>query len=138
MIHIACATDDGRSLIDRHFGEARFFSIYEVDETGWRLREMIENISIDGVDSDGHGDALKAKHVMMLLRGRGVRVLMNKRFGPNINRMIIRFLPLISAKDLIEDSLEDVRENLELIMKEYNKGGERKPLKISSTLKEEN
>lgn len=130
MITVACATDDGEHFIKRHFGDSESFVIYELDSDGVRYLKTIENISIDENEEGEHGDENKAKQVMMLFKELNVKVLANKNFGPNINRIKEKFLPLIIKYDSITEGLEKIRSRISTIENEFDKGSERKPLII--------
>ena len=131
MLTIACATDDGKHLLDRYFGEARYYAIYEVDNEGFHYQTTIENTASDGYDDDVHGDAVKAKHVMMLLSSSGVQAALSRFFGPNVNRIKIRFLSISTTGKTIEDGLQDVVANIAKVTDELNKGPDKKHLTLS-------
>ncbi len=132
MLTIACATNDGKHFTDNHFGEADKYMIYSVNDNGFEHIKSIDNTSIESRDHDGHGDALKAKHVMMLMKEADVQVVANKRFGPNINRIKIRFLPVIMNTDLIDKGLKQIAGSYNLIFDEYNRGNERKYMVVGN------
>lgn len=131
MITVACATDDKNSFSSGHFGEAGFYMIFNVDGNNIEYIETIENVTLDYQETiKEHGDPMKAKHVMILLKEKNVQVLASKKFGPNIARIKIRFLPVIMDADSIQKGLELIRENHDRIYHEYSKGSDRKHLRI--------
>ncbi|MFW5771359.1 MAG: NifB/NifX family molybdenum-iron cluster-binding protein [Spirochaetota bacterium] len=131
MITVACATDDKKTFSGGHFGEARFYMIFNVDKNGSEQVETIENVTLDYQETvKEHGDPMKAKHVMILLKEKNVQVLANKKFGPNIARIKIRFLPVIMNVESVQEGLEMIRENYDRIYGEYSKGVDRKQLRI--------
>lgn len=131
MITVACATDDKKAFSGGHFGEAGFYMIFNVDTNGSEYVETIENVTLDYQESvKEHGDPMKAKHVMILLKEKNVQVLANKKFGPNIARIKIRFLPVIMDVESIQEGLEMIRENYDRIYGEYSKGTDRKHMRI--------
>jgi len=40
---VAFATDNGKSLMSRHFGDAKFYDIYKISKTDTEFLEQIEN-----------------------------------------------------------------------------------------------
>lgn len=117
-VKIACATDDEKELSRDHFGSARVYLIYELDiETGQtRFLEKIENTT---EEERGHGDPLKAKGVSELMKG--ISVLIGLTMGPNIARIRKKFVPVISRKKDIEETLKRLHEKLANIKAEMDK-----------------
>ncbi len=112
MLVVALGTDDRKSLTAEHFGDARYFAIYEVDESGWRLLEYRDNVS---PEERMHGDPNKAKSIMKQMRG--CDILLGHTMGPNFVRMRDEspYLPVISRKRDIEEALSLMRDNYERI-----------------------
>ncbi len=131
MITVACATDDKNTFSSGHFGEARHYMIYNVGVDGIEHIETIENVTLDYQETiKEHGDPMKAKHVMILLKEKNVQVLASKKFGPNMARIKIRFLPVIMDVESIREGLEMIRENHDRVYGEYSKGADRKHLRF--------
>jgi predicted Fe-Mo cluster-binding NifX family protein len=132
MLIVACATEDSEHFSNVHFGDAERYEIYEVDCESRRHVEMLENITVQCIENDEvHGDPVKAKHVMMLMKEKGVQVLMNRRFGPNIQRIKIRFLPVITGKSTIIEGLRQIADNYERLEEEFGRGTDRTFVKLS-------
>lgn len=110
---VAFATDDGENLIDRHFGDANFYEIYDFTEDGFTHLKRIENTTKDSIEREDekHGDPEKAKKIIDLLRKEGVDFLVSRRFGPNITRVIEAFTPVVVREKKIEDVLRKFEEN---------------------------
>ncbi len=53
MAKIAVATDDGRTLSEKHFGSAGFYLIYVLEKEKIKLLEKRDNTSIEEKE---HGD----------------------------------------------------------------------------------
>ena len=104
---VACATDDGIKLIKNHFGDAAYFNIYNVKKESFSQIESIEN----NITSDSHADPRKAKQILQLLKGKGVHVLMNKAFGPNITKIKHLVLPLVISEDLISKAIKRIQDS---------------------------
>jgi len=47
IIKAAFATDDGKTSIDRHFGDANFFDIYEITIDSFNFIKRVTNSSED-------------------------------------------------------------------------------------------
>jgi len=84
-LKVAFATDDGKTFMGRHFGDARFYDIYELDEDQASFIKRIEN-TVDE-EEDVHADPKKAKGISTLLLDEKVAVVVSKIFGPNIKRI---------------------------------------------------
>ena len=104
---VACATDDGKNFIPRHFGDAKQFQIYEWNENQFNYVKTITNTS---EEEDGHADPKKAKYIMDLLREANVDVGLNKTFGPNIKRIELSLVPVLISNDNIEDGLATLKD----------------------------
>ena len=100
---IACGTNDGKTFCLDHFGDSKYFLIYEIDS---ETLEMIflEKINNNSEEEDGHGDPKKARNISEILKD--VEVLVAFAMGPNIVRIRKNFVPLISREKNIEKSLE--------------------------------
>ena len=113
---IACATDDKVNLINDHFGDAKYFNIYKLEKEKYELVESVDN----NTTSDRHADPNKAKQILQLLNSKGVQILMNKAFGPNIkivNRfllpVVIRENTILNAINQIQNSFYKIKETID-------------------------
>jgi len=120
---VACATDNGKNFVDRHFGDANYYNIYKISEKGFEYVKKVENTS---EEEKIHADPKKAKGISGFLKKEDVKILVSKQFGANINRMKKKFVPVVVNTDMIEEGLDRVIHNLDLILDEWNKGEERK------------
>ena len=123
---MAFGTDDGANLNDDHVGMAKYFHVYRFSETREELVEKRENVRLKGDESMKHGDPNKAKATSSVLKG--VDVLVGKRFGPNLPRLVRKFVCVIVRTDTLEDAVRMIRKNIEGIIAEKNKGEDRKHL----------
>ncbi len=108
MVKVAVASDDGEKLKKDHFGEAKYFFIYEISEKEIKFLERRENTS---KEERFHGDPEKAKSIGEILRD--VDILLGFQMGPNVQRMKERFLTVISRYEDIKENLEIIKENIE-------------------------
>lgn len=117
-IKIACATDDEIGLSRDHFGSARVYLIYELNcETGEiTFLEKIKNTTEEERD---HGDPVKAKGVSELMKG--IDVLVGLAMGTNIARIRKKFVPVISRKKDIGETLEKLKKKVSNIRTEMDK-----------------
>ncbi|MDP8241548.1 MAG: NifB/NifX family molybdenum-iron cluster-binding protein [Candidatus Celaenobacter antarcticus] len=125
-LKVAFATDDGKTFMGRHFGDALFFDIYEFDNDHISFIKRIKNI-VDEED-DVHADPKKAKGISALLLDEKVTVLVSKIFGHNIKRIKKKFVCIVVRDDEIDIGLKKICENIEKINIEWEKGQERKHL----------
>jgi len=109
---VACASDDGIHFIEQHFGEAQEYGIYEVNQRGVKLIEVIKNTS---EEEEVHKDPKKARQIMTLLMEANVTVGLTKVFGPNISRIREKIVPVLVSCDSIESGLQAIRDNYDLV-----------------------
>jgi len=126
----AFATDDGESFIDRHFGDANFYDIYEISASGVQLLKRIDNTTEDDEDEEGHGDPVKAQGVTGMLKKEGVSMSVSRVFGPNLKRIKKKFLCIIVKEGSIEDSIIKLQDTFPALFEEWSKGEERNFIRI--------
>ncbi len=118
----AFATDDGSTFVNRHFGDAGEYRIYEITPTDARQISVIKNTT---EEEKSHADPNKAKGIGRLMKKKGVQVLVSKKFGANINRMKKQYVCVLVNKKDIKEGVKSVQQNFERIAKEWEKGNER-------------
>lgn len=132
----AIATDDGTQLMDRHFGDAVQYDIYQLTGTGVLLVKTIVNpFRDDGPDEHGsavnHADRLKAGNMKELFLADDVRVLVSRRFGPNIQRMVKNFVPVVARCRTVAQVRDLLRAHRQQITRAWDAGSGREPVIIS-------
>jgi predicted Fe-Mo cluster-binding NifX family protein len=125
---IACATDDSINFVDRHFGDADFYNIYELNSEGYTLIGVVNNTT---EEEEIHADPKKAKGISQILKSKNVNVVMTKVFGPNIKRIRKTFVSVISRERTIIESMNLLVTKFELLEKTFNDGEERDLIKLS-------
>ncbi len=126
---IAFSTSDGKNLANTHFGDATLFPVYEVSEDKITFIKMIEN-STEKDEEKIHGDPKKAKNITQIFKPLGVQIICAKQFGKNILRMSKNFVPVLVGVNTVEEALIKIKQNLNKIEIQWNKGENRKHLKI--------
>ena len=122
----AFSTTNEKKLINKHFGDADSFQIYEISKTDSKFLKTVNNTSEEeGDENQRHGNPQKAKSI-----AENVQVLCGKRFGQNIIRMVKRFLPVLVSVDTIEEAIPLIQKNFEKIEEEWKKGESRKHIRI--------
>lgn len=129
VITAAFPTDDGKTLIDRHFGDAEYFVIYNIDENECRFISKIANSSGEE-KANVHADPEKAKGVSQLLKAQGVNTAVAPVFGPNIKRIRKKFVCVLVDKIPIEQASELLRRHYADIASAWLEGEERQDLRI--------
>ena len=115
----AFASDDRIYFSEAHFGDAEIYLLYAISNDSIKYIEQIDNTSIE---VEGHAAPEKATSVTSILKKKGVQVLVSRRFGPNIKRVKVHFVPVIVKKQKnIQEALITVRENLNAIEQEWKK-----------------
>ncbi len=117
----AFATDDGQAFMDRHFGDAKSFNIYEINSNQANFLKTISN-TIEEEDEEVHADPNKAKGIAGLLKKEKVQVVVSKVFGPNIKRIKKKFVCIITQEKQIGDSIKTIQQNMDIIIQEWEKG----------------
>lgn len=105
---IASATNDKDTIIKDHFGDAKFFAIYEVLEDSICFIDVIDNTS--RLEEGSHTE--KANNIIKLLKQNNVDILVNRAFGSNLKIIDKYLLPIIIRKTFIKDSLFLIQENI--------------------------
>jgi predicted Fe-Mo cluster-binding NifX family protein len=123
---IALGTDDGTNLNDDHVGMAKYFHVYKFSQKEEEFVEKRENVKLKGDESMKHGDPQKAKATSSVLQG--IDVLVGRRFGPNLPRLVKKFVCVIVRTDTLENAISIIRQNMEKIIVEKNKGEDRQHL----------
>ena len=120
---IALGTDDGKNLNNDHVGMAEYFYVYEFSNGKEQLVERRENVHFKG-DESMHGDSEKAKATSSVLEG--VDVLVGKKFGPNLPRLLGEFVCVVVRANTISSAIEAAHNNIDRIAAEKNKEDGRK------------
>lgn len=118
---IVFATDDGLTFMDRHFGDAEFYEVFEVSKDDFKPVKRIIN-STEEDDDDPHGDIVKAKGVSGLFKDEDIKVLVSKVFGPNIKRMKKKFVCVLINSDTLANGIKKVQEIMPKIEQEWKLG----------------
>jgi len=121
---IAFSTDDGEIFNNSHFGMADHFHVYKFSDGGEEFIETRKNVKYEEDESLKHGDPGKARATASALDG--IDVMAGRKFGPNIVRLLNRFVCVVVKTEKIADAVKLIRENMERIVEEKNKGEERK------------
>ena len=124
---IACATDDGKNFISRHFGDAERYLIYELRDGQFVLTGTIMNTTSE---EEQHADPKKAKGVLGILAEKNVNVGLTKVFGPNIKRIKKHLVPVLISVDSIEEGLAKVLEAHEKVIEAINIGDKREHIDL--------
>ena len=103
---IACATDDGKKLVNRHFGDANQYDIYNADSKGFKFLYTINNTKKNLDDIEGGSHSKKAKGMGELLIKNNVNVILGNKIGLNITKMRKNFVPIVSRDRNLKKSLE--------------------------------
>ena len=127
-LKVAFATDDGKTFMGRHFGDAEYYHIYEIDENNYELINIIKNTTEE--EEDVHADPKKAGSIAKLLKQENVQVAVSKVFGPNIMRIKKKFVCIIIKENLIETGIEIIKSNFLAITEEWKMGEDRNFIKL--------
>jgi len=109
VLTVAVASDDGRSYIDRHFGDAAGYSLYALSESGVKFLGRVLNTTEEDKDDEDHGDAEKARGIASILAEHGVQVTVSRVYGPNLKRIRSKFVCVIDQHGTMEQMLERLK-----------------------------
>ena len=123
---IAFATDNGKNFNDDHFGMAKYYHIYRFCDDGEEFVEQRENVKFQEDESKKHGDPAKAQATSNVLSG--IDVLVSKKFGPNITRMVNKFVCVAVRTSVISDAIKIVKNHMDEVIEEKNKTKDRRHL----------
>jgi len=126
----AFATDDGHTFMDRHFGDARYFDIYDLEGPSWVKIRRIDNTIEE--DETVHADPRKAGGITGLLKAEGVQVAVSKVFGPNIMRIKKHFVCVRMDDQTIGEARTRLSGMAGRIEEEWHKGDGRGFLNLLS------
>ena len=121
---IAFGTDDGKNLNNDHVGMAKYFYVYEFSSSKEQLVERRENVRFEGDETMKHGDPEKAKATSSVLEG--VDILVGRKFGPNLPRLVRKFVCVLVRTSTLTSAIEAVHNNMDRIAEEKNKEENRK------------
>lgn len=121
---IAFGTDDGENFNDDHVGMAQYYYVYEFANGKEKLVEKRKNVRFTGDETSKHGDPEKARATSSVLEG--VDVLVGKKFGPNLPRLLEKFVCILVRTNSIVTAIEVVHNNMDIIVEEKNKKEGRK------------
>ncbi len=124
----AFATDDGNKFMSRHFGDAEYYFIYEIENKNAEFVKKIDNTTEE--DENIHADPQKARGIAGLLLQEDVSVVVSKVFGPNIKRIKQKFVCVLVKDEYISDGVQRICDNVKMIYDEWEKGTERKHLNL--------
>jgi predicted Fe-Mo cluster-binding NifX family protein len=120
---VAFGTDDGVHLNDDHVGMAKEYLVYRFAADGEKLVERRRNSSYAGDETAKHGDPEKAKATATVLQG--IDVLVGKKFGPNITRLLSKFVCVVVRTDDVDTAVKLVRSELKSVAESKNLGPDR-------------
>ncbi|TSA26250.1 dinitrogenase iron-molybdenum cofactor biosynthesis protein, partial [bacterium] len=122
-IRVAFATDNGKTFMGRHFGDADFYDIYEISAMKANFIKRINN-TIDE-EEEVHADPKKAQGISHLLLDENISVVVSKIFGPNIKRINKKFVCVVIKDEKIEDAVNKICSNIGKIYEEWENGEKR-------------
>ncbi len=112
---IACGSDDEQTFTNHHFGDSKYFLVYEYDIENLSFR-FIKKIKNTSGEKEEHGNIKKAKKISSILEN--IKVFMAFTIGPNISVMRKKFVPIISREKNIIKALSKIKKKALDIFKE--------------------
>ena len=116
--------DVGENLNNDHVGMAKCFYTYRFSNGKEEVVERRENVKFKGDESMKHGDPDKARATSSVLEN--VDILVGRKFGPNLPRLLKKFACVVVRTYTISNALEAVHNSMDRILEERNKREDRK------------
>ncbi|MEN8226252.1 MAG: NifB/NifX family molybdenum-iron cluster-binding protein [Bacteroidota bacterium] len=110
-IKVAFAVSNKNEFEDRHFGDADKFLVYQWDDEKLTNESELLNHSKLMDESEAHGSKLKGNSIIATLKMQGVKVLVSKQFGRNINMVNKHFIPVLISTSSVEDACDILLRN---------------------------
>ena len=124
---VACGSDDEKTFTKNHFGDSKFFLIYELNENGFDLIKKVVN---ESPEEKQHGDPKKAGFIGKILKQHNVQAIFAYAMGPNIVRMRKNFLPIISRIEDINKALNFLQKRTRELEEKFQKQGDKEVLYV--------
>lgn len=121
---VTFGTDDGVNLNNDHLGMAKYFPVYQLYDGKADFVETRSNSSFKGDETIKHGDPAKAKATSSVLEG--IDVIVGKKFGPNLTRLLNKFVCVVVRTTTIGKAIQCVQRDMSTIENEMNKKCNRK------------
>lgn len=128
-LKVAFATNNGKTFMSQHFGDAEQYQIYQMDKENIEFLSKLTNTTEED-DEEIHADPKKAKSIVNLLQEKNVEVVVAKVFGPNIKRIKKKFVCILIKEESIVEATKIIQNNLNIIQKEWELGEERNFLSL--------
>ena len=117
---IAFGTDDGENLNNEHVGMAKYFYVYRFSNGKEEFVERRENVKFRGDESMKHGDTEKARSTSSVLEN--VDVLVGRKFGPNLPRLLKKFVCIVVRTNTIANAIGAIHNSTDAIVEQKDKG----------------
>ena len=121
---VTFGTNDGVNLNDDHLGMARYFPVYQLYDDKAIFVETRQNSGFKGDESMKHGDPAKAKSTSSVLEG--IDIVVGKKFGPNLPRLLHKFVCVVVRTNTIDKAIQCIQRDMPTIENEMNKKCDRK------------
>ncbi len=126
---IAFGTDDGKNLNNDHVGMADHYYVYEFSYGKEELVERRKNVRFKGDETIKHGDPEKARATSSVLAG--VDVIVGRKFGPNLPRLLRKFVCIVVRTNALDSAIGAVHNNMDRIVEERDRENNRKHIVLN-------
>jgi len=138
-IRFAFAVNEQNKFESKHFGDADKYVIYEwVNNKFNEISEEV-NASKNIDESNVHGSKTKGNTIIDFLKQKGVKILVSKQFGKNINLVNQHFVPVMVKTENIQETIQELVKHTKWLEDELiNKNDNYKLFKITSSVLKSN
>ena len=126
---IAFGTDDGKNLNNDHVGMADYYCVYDFTNDKEEFVERRKNVRFKGDETMRHGDPEKARATSSVLAG--VDVIVGRKFGPNLPRLLRKFVCVVVRTNALDSAIGAVHNNMDRIVEERDRETDRKHIVLN-------
>jgi len=99
----------------KHFGDADKYLIYKWDNDELVYLNEIHNLLKTYDEEQEHGSQKKGRAIIDLLKNSGVKVLVSKQFGKNIQMVNRHFIPVIVYTEKPHEAVQVLKKHMKWI-----------------------
>lgn len=111
---IAVATEDCLTVTDNHFGDAKYYAVYEIVDSKVFFRKRIAGDELrKGYDVSRHES--KAEVIINGLMAENVKFVVSGKFGTNIVYIMKELIAVKSEVPSVHETVDIILKNLEVL-----------------------
>jgi len=120
LIHFAFAVNHVDHFEAKHFGVADKYLIYKWDNDELVYFKETINLFKTFDEEQEHGSQKKGRAIIELLKNSGVKVLVSKQFGKNIQMVNRHFIPVIVYTEKLNEVIPLLKKHMKWVEDELS------------------